>query len=77
MATIEIIITPSADADINNIVDFISETRSPEFAIRFVRAFYKQLDMLESAPEIGTPSRKKTGVRRVRVDKYMPYTRKL
>ncbi|MVM40528.1 hypothetical protein GO730_27455 [Spirosoma sp. HMF3257] len=70
MATVKIIITPSADADVNAIADFLGETRSPEVAIRFVRAFYKQLDILESAPEIGTPSLKQIGIRRVLVAKY-------
>jgi plasmid stabilization system protein ParE len=70
VAAIKIIVTPSADADVNAIADFLEETRSPEAAIRFVNAFYKQLDILESAPEIGTPSLKATGVRRKRIDNY-------
>lgn len=70
MAAIEIIITSSADADVNGIANFLEETRSPEIAIRFVNAFYKQLNILESTPEIGAPSLKVVGVRRKSIDKY-------
>ncbi|GAB3642889.1 type II toxin-antitoxin system RelE/ParE family toxin [Spirosoma arcticum] len=70
MATIKIIVTPLADADVNNIADFLQESRSPELAIRFVNAFYKSLDIIEFAPEIGTPSFKVVGVRRKMIDKY-------
>jgi plasmid stabilization system protein ParE len=55
---------PSADADVNNIADFLEENWSPEIAIRFLNAFYKSLDVLESAPEIGLSSLKMAGVRR-------------
>lgn len=70
MATIKVIVTPSADADVNAIADFISENWSPEVAIRFIRTFYKNLDILESAPEIGTPSAKIVGVRKKMIDRY-------
>ena len=70
MATVKIIVTPSADADVNTIADFLEENWSPEVAIRFVDAFYKSLDIVESAPEMGTPSSKVVGVRRKKIDKY-------
>ncbi|GAB3809905.1 hypothetical protein GCM10028819_52540 [Spirosoma humi] len=70
MAAVKIIITPLADADVTGIVDFLEETRSPEAAIRFVNAFYKQLNLLESTPEIGTPSRRVVSVRRTNIDKH-------
>lgn len=70
MAEIKIIVTPTADADVNTIADFLEENWSPKLAIRFVNSFYKSLDILESAPEIGSPSLKKVGVRRKMIDKY-------
>lgn len=70
MAAIEIIITPSADADVNGIVDFLEKTRSPKAAIRFINAFYKQLNLLESTPEIDTPSLKIASVRKKIIDKH-------
>lgn len=70
MAAVKIIVTPSADADVNAIVDFLQENWTPEVAIRFVKAFYKSLDVIESTPELGTPSLKVAGVRRKKVDKY-------
>jgi plasmid stabilization system protein ParE len=70
VAAIKIIITPSADDDVTTIADFLEENRSPEIAIRFVNAFYKSLDVVESSPELGTPSLKMAGVRRKKVDKY-------
>ncbi|GAB3690062.1 hypothetical protein GCM10027592_07080 [Spirosoma flavus] len=38
--------------------------------MRFVNAFYRSLNVLESAPEIGTLSRKVFGVRRKMIDTY-------
>ena len=70
MAAIKIIVTPSADADVNAIADYLEENWSPEIAIRFVNAFYKSLDVVELSPEIGTPSFKAKGVRRKMIDKY-------
>ena len=70
MATIKIIVTPAADADVNSIADFLQENWSPEITIRFINAFYKSLDIVESSPEIGIPSRKVIGIRRKMIDKY-------
>lgn len=70
MAPVKIIVTPAADADLNIIADFLEEKWSPELAIRFINAFYKSLDIIESAPEIGSPSHKTAGVRRKMIDKY-------
>ena len=70
MAAIKIIVTPAADTDVNGIADFLEENWSPEAAIRFVNAFYKSLDVLEAAPEIGIRSQKMAGVRRKMIDKY-------
>lgn len=70
MAPIKIIVTPTADADLNAITDFLGERWSPQLAVRFLNAFYKSLDILEVAPEIGNPSLKVTGVRRKMIDHY-------
>ena len=69
MAAVKIIVTPSADADVNEIADFLEGNWSPQLAIRFLNAFYKSLDLLETAPEIGTQSQKIPGVRRKMIDK--------
>lgn len=70
MAAVKIIVTPSADADVNTMADFLAENWSPKVAIQFVNVFYRSLDVVESAPEIGTPSLKVVGVRRKMIDKY-------
>lgn len=70
MAAVKIIVMPSADADVNEIADFLGERWSPQIAIRFLNAFYKSLDILESTPEIGNPSLKMVGVRRKMIDNY-------
>lgn len=70
MASLKITVMPSADADVNEITDFLAEHWSPEISIRFVNAFYKSLDMIKSMPEIGTPSQNVPGVRRKLIDKY-------
>lgn len=70
MAGLKIIVMPSADADVDAIADFLAEHWSPQISIRFVNAFYKSLDIIESMPEIGTPSQKMPGVRRKLIDKY-------
>ena len=70
MAGLKIIVMPSAYTDVDKITDFLAEYRSPQISIRFINSFYKSLDVLETAPEIGTPSQKMIGVRRKMIDKY-------
>ena len=60
----------SAHTDLDTIGNFLQENWSPEIAIRFLNAFYKSLDVLEKAPEIGLPSSFVPGVRRKMIDKY-------
>ena len=49
----QIIWSETTIEDFDAIRDYIVETRSIEAAIRFVREFYRQLDLIDSQPYIG------------------------
>lgn len=70
MAKERVVLTDSAKADSQQIIDFLQETWSPEIAIRFVNEFYKKLDLIESMPGMGKSSPKSPSVRRVLVGRY-------
>ncbi len=70
MARQRLVVTPPAQIDLDAITNFLSDSRSPEVAIRFLDEFYRKLDLIESQPEMGKPSATVSGVRRVLAGKY-------
>ena len=66
----QIRIMPQADLDVDQITSFLSESLSPEIAIRFVNAFYRKLDTLELMPGLGTPSTKNSVIRKAIIDRF-------
>lgn len=70
MAKERIVITDSAKADYQAIIDFLQQQWSPQIAIRFVEELYRKFDLIESMTEMGQLSPKTTSVRRARVGPY-------
>ncbi|WP_080058897.1 type II toxin-antitoxin system RelE/ParE family toxin [Spirosoma aerolatum] len=66
----KIIVTASAEADLQKIIEFLEENWSLELAIRFINSYYHKLDLIESMPGVGFLSLKDSKVRKVKIDKY-------
>lgn len=66
----KIIVTASAEADLQRIIEFLEERWSLELAIRFINSYYEKLDLIESMPNVGFLSQKDPKVRKVKIDKY-------
>lgn len=66
----KIIVTASAEADLQQIIEFLEESWSLELAIRFINSYYEKLDLIESMPGVGFLSVKDSKVRKVKIDKH-------
>ena len=59
----------TAQDDFDDILEFISESKTNETAIDFIQVFYKKLDLLASMPYIGIESQKFPTIRRILITK--------
>ncbi|GAB2604360.1 type II toxin-antitoxin system RelE/ParE family toxin [Spirosoma areae] len=66
----KIIVSASAEADLQKVIEFLEERWSLELAIKFIDSYYQKLDLIESMPGIGFISQKDANVRKVNIDKY-------
>lgn len=66
----KIIWTAPAEADLDEIITFLEQTRSIEIAIRFVETLYDSIDLIANMPEIGIRSFKEPSVRRKLIGRY-------
>lgn len=66
----KVIVTAPAEADIQRVIEFLAEQWSIELSIRFIDRYYQKLDLIESMPGVGFPSRKDPTIRKVKIDKY-------
>lgn len=66
----KVIVTASAEADLQKIIEFLEEQWSLEITIQFINRYYQKLDLIESMPGVGFLSQKSPRVRKVKTNKY-------
>ena len=66
----QIIVSAPAEADLQQVIDYLAGQWSVEMSIKFIDRYFHKLDLIESMPGFGILSSKVPNVRKVKIDKY-------
>jgi len=66
----QIIVSAPAEADLQQVIDYLADQWSVEMSIKFIDRYFHKLDLIESMPGFGILSSKVPNVRKVKIDKY-------